>query len=97
IGMMAALMVALIGVTPFTNPGCEQLMVMDAETGEMRPATVEEIEVGLQPVGDAGKAILTATGYPMWIPAVDGVLRLTALILAWYIRPKEQTQVKTAT
>jgi len=95
--MLAALAVALIGTTPFTNPGCKGVQVIDDDTGLPRPATQAEIESIAQGGGAVAKGVLLATGQPEWVPLVDVAVRVAALVLAWMTKPKDTTTTSTGT
>jgi len=87
--VFAAVAVALIGVMPFTNPGCERIRVIDRETGELRPATDEELKGIAEDVGDVAKVVTVAVGHPEFVPIVDVAVRVLALALAFFYGRKE--------
>jgi len=86
--MLAVLVVAVFGVTPLLNPACRAPEVVDQETGELRPMTPDETEAAAETIGKAAETIVVAAGYPEWLPLVDLVVRVGALVLAWTVRPK---------
>lgn len=87
--MFAAIAVALIGVMPFANPGCGEIKVLDPETGELRPATAEELRAIAERVGDAAKIVTVAAGQPEYLPLIDVAVRVLALALAFFYGRKE--------
>jgi len=78
-----AIGVALVGILPFANPGCQNLFVLDSETGELRPATPEEVTKIVDKVGDVARIGVVAIGRPEWLVFVDVAVRVAALAVGF--------------
>lgn len=92
-----ALLIAIIGTTPFTNPGCKQpLTIEDPLTGQIREVTQEELTKILEDVGTTAKVIAITTGQPQAVPFVELGVRLAAILVAFfYGRPKQTPTPKS--
>lgn len=94
--MFMCIGVALIGVMPFTNPGCQNVMVLDEVTGELRPATADEVKGIVEGVGDVAKVVTIAVGQPQYVPFIDIAVRLAALAVG-FLYGRKELSVKTVT
>lgn len=86
----ACLIAAVVGLTPFTNPGCAKtLTIQDPQTGQLRPITQEELDKLITDTGNIVKVITITTGHPEAVPFIDLGARLAAILVAFfYGRPK---------
>jgi len=91
-----AIGVALVGILPFANPGCQNLFVLDSETGELRPATPEEVTKIVDKVGDVARIGVVAIGRPEWLVFVDVAVRVAALAVG-FLYGRKELAVKTVT
>lgn len=91
------LLAAVIGFSPFFGGSCQEILVRDVETGQLRPATPEEAAKVFTESGQIAKAALTATGHIEWFPIVDIAVRLAVLIYAIKfgqpLKPKSQASL----
>lgn len=53
------------------------------------PATPASVPAAAAKVTTAGKAVVIAAGHPEWVPIVDLVVRVAALVFAWIVRPRD--------
>lgn len=80
-----ALLAAVVGVAPFTGPGCDRLItVQDSDTGEIRKATTQEVEQLVKDAGDIAKVITITTGHPEAVPFIEIAVRLAAILVAFF-------------
>jgi len=87
--MLACILAGVVGVPLLTQVGCEEMFVLDSETGEIRPATPdEEIELRADLTNQGVQTAATlaiATGHPEYVPLIglagQVVLALTALFI----------------
>lgn len=88
--------VALVGILPFANPGCQNIMVLDPATGELREATPDEITAIVEGVGDVAKVVTIAVGQPQYVPLIDIAVRIAALAVG-FLYGRKELAVKTVT
>lgn len=86
--LLVILLAAMSGIMPFAGSGCTELMVVDTDTGELRPATEEETAAIIEQVGDVGKIISVSTGHPEFLPFVDLGTRLALIVAAFMYKRK---------
>ncbi len=90
--MALAIVAGIAGVPLVTQTGCETLYVRDAETGEIREATLEEdLELRTKMIGDVvdqTSVVLAATGHPEYIPFVRLGGQLACALTALFINKK---------
>ena len=83
IGPLAAIAVALVGITPMLPSGCTQIFTaVPAVAPSSMPTTQTAVDT-VHAIGTTTATVLAATGQPFWIPIADIVFRLAALVVAW--------------
>lgn len=55
----------------------------------VRIAQPTSVPAAAAKVRTAGKAVVIAAGRPEWVPIVDLVVRMAALVFAWIVRPRD--------
>ena len=83
------ILVGLVGLVPFSNPGCGPVYVIDAQTGETRVATPEEIQAIVEQGGDLARVVTIGVGHPEWLPIVDVAVRVIALVAGFVLGSKK--------
>lgn len=90
------LIVVVVGILPFMNPGCGDIYVIDQTTGEVREATETEAKAIVEGIGAAAKVITVATGHPQYVIFIDLATRVAALAIGFFYGRKELS-AKTVT
>lgn len=91
-----AIAIALVGIVPFANPGCGDIYVIDATTGELRPASEDEAKALVEGIGIAAKAVTVAIGQPQYVIFIDLAVRVVALAVG-FLYGRKELAVKTVT
>ena len=92
---IALLVLALVGVSSFIPAGCGSLRVFDPATGTWRPYTPADANATLQGVGAAAGSVAVASGNPEWLPVIDAIVRIAALLSAWAFQNPWQAKTQT--
>jgi len=80
---IALLSLAVAGVTPFVPAGCNPPKVYDVNTHQWRPMTAQDANAVISVAGPVATTAAVALGQPEWVPIIDLVTRLAALVSAW--------------
>jgi hypothetical protein len=91
VAAIALLAVALVGVGVFFPAACDKVKVYDVSTGSWRPMTRQDANTAIGAAAAVGTTVAVATGHAEWVPIVDLVVRLAALLSAWaFTNPWQQ-------
>lgn len=90
---LLALVIALVSFGTLVNPGCQEIYVRDAATGELRAATPEEqeaiIRASIEEVADVAQIVVVSGGHPELLPFIEVGKTLAGVLVAFWLGKKK--------